>query len=304
MLALALGTALAIGAVSVNAFGAGDRFEQVVDRLERFVAGPPPDRTTLPTVTVTPRPAATPSASPSPTPRSSAATTAAPTLIPTPSPTPARVAVDRQVLDDPASVFAHEIRVDWCAPAGVQMVLAAHGQGSTSDAFQKELASRVREWESYADSHNGEWGPAAMALALQAYDVPGYEIRAYEKREDALRDAAVALDRTGAPVILLAWRGAHTWVMSGYRADADPAIFPDAAISGAYILDPWYPDHSSIWGQSDPPGAFQDTAEMERNFLPWKRPEGLYKDRDGKFIAVVPTIPMPGWATPSPGPAS
>jgi hypothetical protein len=31
---------------------------------------------------------------------------------------------------------------------------------------------------------------------------------------------------------------------------------------------------------------------MVRNFLPWKRPEGRYPDRDGKFLIVVPTIPV------------
>ena len=59
--------------------------------------------------------------------------------------------------------------------------------------------------------------------------------------------------------LLLAWNGAHTWVMNGFRADGDPAIFPNAKVTGAYILDPWYPDVSSIWGPSDPPGTFQDT---------------------------------------------
>jgi hypothetical protein len=29
---------------------------------------------------------------------------------------------------------------------------------------------------------------------------------------------------------------------------------------------------------------------MERNYLRWDRPEGNYKDRDGLFIAVVPTV--------------
>jgi len=76
----------------------------------------------------------------------------------------------------------------------------------------------------------------------------------------------------------------------GLRADADPTVFKDATIAGAYILDPWYPDVSSIWGPSDPPGTFQDNAEMIRNYLKWKRPEGHYPDRDGLFIAVVPTV--------------
>jgi len=31
--------------------------------------------------------------------------------------------------------------------------------------------------------------------------------------------------------------------------------------------------------------------EMRRNFLPWKRPEGRYPDRDGRWLIVAPTIP-------------
>ena len=201
--------------------------------------------------------------------------------------------MDVSIVDDPEAVFAHEIRKDWCAPAGVQMTLAVLGLADTSEDFQRKLAARVREWESYRDSHNGEWGPSAMAAALAAYGAPGYQVRAYDTRADALFDSAVALEKTNSPVILLAWRGAHTWVMNGYRADADPAIFPDAKISGTYVLDPWFPSISSIWGPSDPPGTFQDSAEMKRNFLPWKRPEGTYPARDGKFIVVIPTLPAP-----------
>jgi hypothetical protein len=77
--------------------------------------------------------------------------------------------------------------------------------------------------------------------------------------------------------------------MTGYRADADPTIFRDARISGFYILDPWYPRISSIWGPSDPPGNFEDQAELKRNFIRWSRPEGAYPNRDGMFVVVLPT---------------
>jgi hypothetical protein len=284
---LAVGV-LGFGAVATNAFGAGDKFERLVAKIERFIVGPPPaDRATKPTVEVTPRP----STSPTPAPTQASLPPGA-TPAPTPTPVP-RTPDDFSLALDPHAVFAHEIRKDWCAPAGVQMTLAALGKADTSEAFQRELVSRIREWETYADSHNYEWGPAAMADALAAYGAPGYEIHAYKSRGDAIRDAAVAIKTNGSPAILLAWRGAHTWVMTGYRADADPTIFPDAVMTGAYILDPWYPWKSSIWGQSDPPGTFQDDAEMRRNFLPWKRPEGKYPDRDGKFIVLVPTLPAP-----------
>ena len=207
----------------------------------------------------------------------------------TPKPTPARVPMNVDIVTDHKAVFAHEIKKTWCASAGVQMTLAILGLGDTSPAFQREIQGRVGRWDSYLDSHNGRWGPTAMTRALDAYGAKGYEVRTYKTRQGALRGAAKAIETTGAPVLLLAWRGAHTWVMSGFRADADPAIFADATIKGAYILDPWYPDVSSIWGRSDAPGTFQDNAEMVRNYLPWKRPEGKYPGRDGLFIAVVPT---------------
>ena len=223
----------------------------------------------------------------------SAAPTPTAEATPTPAKTPDRAPVDIDIVAKPKAVFASELKDTWCATAGVQMTLAVLGQGDTSDAFQKQLQRQVRNWESYADSHNGDWGPGAMALALEAHGVPGYEVRAYKSRGAALRDAAKAIRKTNSPVLLLAWRGAHTWVMTGFRADADPLVFKDAKVSGAYILDPWYPRVSSIWGRSDPPGTFQNAAEMERNYLKWKRPEGHYKDRDGLYIAVVPTLIAP-----------
>ena len=299
LLAVLVGAVVATFAVSTDAFGAGHLFERAVARIDRFIAGPVPDRPTDGTVLVT-APPATPEPSPTPTtrptasaePGESGAPGGDPTPLPTPTPPPARTPVDVDIATDPEAVFAHEMEKTWCAPAGVQMVLAYLGLADTSHEFQQTLQGRVREWESYGDSHNGNWGPSAMALALDAYGAPGYEVRGYERRADALRDAAVAIETTHSPVILLAWRGAHTWVMTGYRADADPMVFEDAEVEGAYVLDPWYPWVSSIWGPSDPPGTFQDAAEMERNYLRWKRPEGRYPERDGLFISVVPTVPI------------
>jgi hypothetical protein len=303
---VAAGSLLAAGAVATDTLGAGHLYQRAVAKVDRFLAGPVPDRSIAPTVEVTEppdTPVPTPTATPTPVattrPTSGGSSgvasptpVATPTPEPTPSPTPVRKKVDVKLAGDPAAIFAHEKNDTWCAAAGVQIILTYFGKGNTSNRFQAELMGRVHEWESYRDSHNGDWGPSAMSLALADYGVPGYEVRAYKTRGAALLDAARAIQQMHAPVILLAWRGAHTWVMNGFRADADPSVFSDAKVTGAYILDPWYPDVSSIWGPSDPPGAFQNASEMVRNYLAWKRPEGHYPDRDGKFIAVVPTRPF------------
>ena len=280
---------VAAGALAVDAFGAQGKLRSLERRIELLV-DPPPDREIAAAVLVTPEPAIVAGTdTPDPTAPPSLAPGATSPPAPTPTPKPQRVKVDVNLLRKPEKSFITEIDKDWCAVAGTQIVLAIHGKADLSEKFQRTLAGRIGEWESRRDSKNGGWGPAAMVKALAAYGVSGYEVRAYETRADALRDAAKAISRVHAPVLLLAWRGAHTWVMTGYRADADPLVFRDAKVSGAYVLDPWYPRVSSIWGPSDPPGTYQNAAEMRRNYLPWKRPEGRYPDRDGLFIAVVPT---------------
>jgi len=275
--------------VRANVLGMGDRFDRLVARVENFV-DPPPDRSTIPTVVVTPAP-------------SIATVTPHPSRSAPPSPTPVpRVALDISITPDPAAVFTSQINDKYCAVAGTQMVLTILGLGESGEAFQAEIGDRIGEWESRSDSLNGGWGPAAVSLALAAYGEPGYVIHAYDSYTDALRASAIAIVETDKPVVMFPWWGAHTWVMTGFRADADPTVFDDAAISGAYILDPWYPRVSSIWGPSDPPGNFEDLAELERNWPAfqgppgyeqigpgWTRPEGPYPDRDGRFVVLLPT---------------
>ncbi len=276
----------------------GDRFERLVTRVETFI-DPPPSRASAATVVVTPRPSPTPFV-PGP---SESAFPHEGRVTPTPVP---RVAVDVNIAPgaEAQAVFTSQITEKDCAVAGTQMVLTILGLGNASNAFQTEIHDRIDEWESWDDSHNGGWGPAAVRLALDAYGAHGYEERAYSSYTDALRDSAIAITETDKPVLMFPWWGAHTWVMTGYRADADPTLFDDASISGAYILDPWYPRFSSIWGQSDPPGNFEDLAELERNWPAyqgppgyesigpgWTRPEGAYPDRDGRFVVLIPTTP-------------
>ena len=288
---LLAGAMLAVLAVWSNALGVGDKFASVAHRIE-LIVDPPPDRPVA-EVHVTPRPLETPSPTPEPTPVATVVP-GEPTSTPTPTPTPppVRAHVDVNLLKHPENSVISQMDKESCAVAGTQMVLAIHGKAPLTVAFQKTLESRIGEWESRRDSLNGGWGPGAIAAALAAYGVPGYQVRTYDTRQQALLDAATALSEMHAPVVLIAWKGAHTWVMTGYQATADPTIFGDARVTGTYILDPWYPRVSSIWGPSDPPGTFQDQSEMQRNYLPWKRPEGHYPDRDGLFIAVVPTVPL------------
>lgn len=283
---LAVMVALGFTAVRTNAFNTGDRFDRLMARIGAIIH-PAPDRETLPTVVFTPYPSSSPSPEATSAPSIRAGASTEPTASPTPR--PQREPVDVTIVRNHDAVFASQLTEKMCAVAGTQMVLAVLGLADTSPEFQNQLGSRIGEWEAWDDSHNGGWGPAAISLALAEYGARGYEVRAYESRGDALRDVAIALTETGKPAVLLPWWGAHTWVVTGYRADANPTIFRDARLSGLYILDPWYPRVSSIWGPSDPPGNFEDMEELKRNFIGWSRPEGAYPDRDGRFVVVIPS---------------
>lgn len=314
-----LAMVVGIGAAWTNVMGVRERVEGLVARVD-LALHPPVDRAGAPTVQVTappdeiaddadpsivadptdeveltpePDPTAPPTPRPTGTVTAADPTAATPTPSPSPTPRPERKPVSLTLkVANPNTTFASQVDNTMCASAGIQMVLAMHDQAGTSAAFQKKLHGRLDEWETRADAKAGGWGPAAMVEALAAYDVKGYELRAYENRNQALRDAAIAMTRTGAPAILIAWRGAHTWVMTGYKADGDPTIFGNARITGIRVFDPWYDRDSSIWGPSDPPGTLQDLSEIKRNFLQWDRPEGAYPGRDGKYLVVIPTIKL------------
>ncbi|HTS15905.1 MAG TPA: hypothetical protein VMH24_09550, partial [Candidatus Sulfotelmatobacter sp.] len=228
------------GAIVTDTLGAGYAFSRVVAHVSLWL-NPPPDRPTVATVEVTPEPTEAPTVAAPTAGGTTGATGGSGGAGGTPLATPVRVPVDVNLVTNPAAIFISEIKDVWCAPAGTTIVLSILGHGTNTNAFETHLAGQIGQWDSWSDSHDGGWGPAAISLALAAYGVPGYQVRAYTTLAAEIRDATVALTTTHEPVVLMAWYGAHTWVMTGYRASADPTIFKNATISGAYIEDPWYP---------------------------------------------------------------
>ncbi len=234
-----------------------------------------------PAPSTSPIPSADPAASASPTPASSPT----PTRPPVREPTSVNLVADAEA----RKIFVSEVTDKLCAAAAVQMTVElVTGKVDRSERTQLQIHDLEVELTTRADSHNGGTGPLGMAATIRRLTGVKYELRIASTRSAALRDAAATIARTRRPVVLMAWRGAHAWVMTGFRADADPRHFRDARVRGTWILDPWYPRVSRIWGPSDPPNAYQDGAEMIRNYLPWKRPEGRYPGRDGRFLYLAP----------------
>jgi hypothetical protein len=141
---------------------------------------------------------------------------------------------------------------------------------------------------SLAPAPDGAVEPEGWAAGLKELGYGNFEVRTAPTIRAAVQLAARQMRLTGRPVGLLTWRGAHSWVMSGFTATLDPAVSDKFKVSALYIEDVWYPRISSIWGPSDPPDTLVAVGDLSIDYLPWKRPRGSYPDKDGLYVLVVP----------------
>lgn len=190
--------------------------------------------------------------------------------------------------------FMHQATKDMCVAGSTQtmMNIIDPGKPNRSVAFQKRLYERGRR----LSPNQAKLGPIGVDLTgwAQLLNTAGYGpyvVESAETRRGAIRKAARALRLTSRPVGLVTWRGAHSWVMSGFTATADPAHDNGFRVRAVYVQDTWYPYVSTIWGASDPPNTLVPVARLKRDYLPYQRPRARYPKRDGKFMLILPVLP-------------
>jgi hypothetical protein len=227
-------------------------------------------------------------AAPTPDPSPPAPDPIAPALDPPPK--AGRFAIDLYDRGD----FVSQARADWCVPASIlSMMNMIDGDGARSMPTQRELDPLARSLST--DRLRGAGSePEGWAGSLNRLGAGPYDVRAERTRRAAIEAAARALRLTGRPVGLLMWRGAHAWVMSGFRATADPAYTDDFEVTHIYVVDAWYPRVSSIWGRAQPPGAKVPVRRLAEDFLAWRRPAMRYPEKDWRFVAVIPVVEAGG----------
>ncbi len=233
----------------------------------------------LGTISPTPDASLDSSGDPSPDP------TPGPSLDPPPAPGP--FAMDLYRKDS----FVSELKPIFCVPAAMQtsINIMKHGHTDVTIATQRSLYKLARQFSGPKLSGAGA-EPEGWAEGLNQLGYGPYVVDARASRKDAIHVAAQALRMTGRPVGLLVWRGAHSWVMSGFTATADPAYTSDFQVTGLRIEDVWYPRISSIWGASRPPDALVAAGLMSQDYLQWRRPTARYPGKDGKFVLVIPVV--------------
>lgn len=230
-------------------------------------------------------PAGTPPATPvapSPSPSARPTPTVGPTSALDPPPTSGPFAMDLYRAGD----FATELKPIWCAPAAMQTMINIMSRGGDTSRRTQQLLHSIGRRLGPAPDKGTE--PEGMARTLESLGYGRFQVLALPTRAAAIKAAARAVRMTGRPAALLVWRGAHNWVMSGFRATADPALTDDFRVTALRIEDVWYPRVSSIWGASRTPDTLVPVRLMPEDYLPWKRPTGRYPGKDGRFVLIIP----------------
>jgi hypothetical protein len=202
--------------------------------------------------------------------------------------------------------FAHQRTVHWCVAASVQTMvnIIEEDEPDRSKASQRRLHMEGRSLD---PGHAAYWaqldsdsplkdGLHGLGLVhwVDMLDASGhgpFELDRALTRKQAMRKAARAMRITGKPVGLVVWKGAHAWVMSGFKATADPAYTDDFKVTEVYLQDPWYPSVSGIWGASRPPNSLVPVADLDADYLPYDRPGRQHPKRDGEYMLILPTLP-------------
>jgi putative peptidoglycan lipid II flippase len=199
-----------------------------------------------------------------------------------PTPRPGPFSMDLYESGD----FVGEFRDIWCLPAAMQTAMNIMDVGAdTTRATQGRLFNLTR---SLAPAPDGAAEPEAWAKGLDQLGYGAYAVQALPSIKAAIHLAAKQIRFTNRPAGLMVWRGAHTWVMSGFTATADPALTDAFTVTGVRIEDVWYPRFSRLWGYSRKPDALVAVDLLPEDFLPWRRPLGSYPAKNGKFVIIVP----------------
>jgi hypothetical protein len=178
----------------------------------------------------------------------------------------------------------------WCVGASMQMMIniIERGRPDRSRRTQKALYDLARDVSPWEERRPGAstygWAGGLTELGHGPYvelSSPG--------KQGALRIAARQMRYTRKPVGLLVWSGRHAWVMSGFRATADPGYTDDFEVTHVYIEDPWAGRTSPGWGRGLDPHTLVRANRLS-GFTRWSSSHRPEYGRDGHYVIVAPLI--------------
>lgn len=184
--------------------------------------------------------------------------------------------------------FSTQLTWTWCVAASIQIMLNEIRIRHDHSWYGQDRYMRYARQHDRAYRHPIRGSdPQGWAAALNHFNRgTGYRVRADTSMKAAIHAAARRLRLTGHPVGLLVSKGSHAWVMSGFRATADPALTNDFSVTAVYIEGPLFPKQQA-YGYDMAPDTRLSITRLRTFFR-------RYDDRhagsawDNQFVSIQP----------------
>jgi hypothetical protein len=190
----------------------------------------------------------------------------------------------------------------WCTAAGVQIVRnIVDRETDHSTSGQRRYFNWMRQRNRYDLPLSAGVDPAGWTAGLRHFVDDRYRLVSSRTFDSALRSAVKRLRLTNLPVALTVSHGNHGWILTGFRATADPARTTSFTVTSVRVTGPLYGLQSKN-GYDMAPNTKLTTAQLKRYFTPWKyAPMAMVWD--GRYVSIQPVpkqVPATGAATPEP----
>jgi hypothetical protein len=184
----------------------------------------------------------------------------------------------------------------WCTAAGVQIVRnIVDRKTDHSTSGQRRYFTWMRDRNRYDLPLSAGVDPAGWTAGLRHFVDDRYRLVSSRTFDSALRSAVKRLRLTNLPVALTVSHGNHGWILTGFRATADPAVTTSFTVTSVRVTGPLYGLQSKD-GYDMAPNTKLTTAQLKRYFTPWKyAPKAMVWD--GRYVSIQP-IPRVSAATP------
>ena len=178
----------------------------------------------------------------------------------------------------------------WCTAAGVQIVRnIVEREADHTTSGQRRYFEWMRRHNLYDLPLSAGVDPQGWTAGLRHFVDDRYRLVSSRTFDEALRSAVERLRLTALPVAITVSHGNHGWILTGFRATADPATTSSFTVTSVRVVGPLYGLQSKN-GYDMAPNTKLTPTQLKRFFTPWKYdPKPMVWD--GRFVSIQP-IPV------------
>jgi hypothetical protein len=176
----------------------------------------------------------------------------------------------------------------WCTAADVQIMrnIVDH-QADHSTSGQRRYFTWMRGHNRYSLPLSAGVDPAGWTAGLRHFVDDRYRLVASTTFTSALRSAVKRLRQTNLPVAITVSHGNHGWILTGFRATADPLVTSAFRVTSVRVVGPLWGLQSRTYGYDMRPDKSLTVAQFRTFFTPWKyRPRRMIWD--GRYVSIQP----------------